>query len=270
MDKTTYLLTQLHEAVEGRRSARIDLIQAVQRVAKRIVKEGRTGDLVMVGERTYLILNGAWKACGDDGTWSLSKGRIKTLCVRSALSGPWVSMLPLSEAGATKAVYPKGEKLNLEDCSVGDFFVRVSKDSLGEAGLPKDSLGEEQLKTATEDDYHNFAQDAEQTIRGFIEIYDMRSKAFRATANRIEEMEEQIKDDPKVEKAIIQYEEHTLDPLTTPEYAKVCRQQAQWLRELLHLRSVMAYLQDLPAEGSQRPLKEYLKDVEARRNTKEE
>jgi hypothetical protein len=76
-------------------------------------------------------------------------------------------------------------------------------------------------------------------------------------------------DDPEVEKAIAFCKAMTLDPLVPPEYVVSYQKQARWLRELLHLRSHIAGLMFDKFRGdAQRPLKEYLRDLETRRNTK--
>jgi len=54
MDLTTAIIA-MSKAAESRRVARKQLIEATELVAKKIVEEGRAGDAVTVGGRTYKI-----------------------------------------------------------------------------------------------------------------------------------------------------------------------------------------------------------------------
>jgi len=51
-------------------------------------------------------------------------------------------------------------------------------------------------------------------------------------------------DNHEIENTIITYEDRAADPFTIPEYKEDCIRRAKWLRELLHLRSVVAFLRE--------------------------
>lgn len=186
------IMRELTNAVESRREANRHLIQAIRRLASRIVEEGRVGDGAHVANRVYAIKNAAWTLKDAKGREFETHPPVKTLAIYTGEfygdeNGYWddrrlVSLLELK-------LDPKHEGTIVIGPHIANRkeVIREGDDLLGMEGA-----GPTEFERPTEADLEAFSQNAEKIVKEFIKGIRDEGQVKKQQAEKVIELAEEI------------------------------------------------------------------------------